>query len=534
MLIRYQRNSGRRIEEHAAQAEQLLTSSRDPGGDGCMALTETLLIDGRTAPWTRIRLLLENNQSGAIKRVLPFLPPADAERVTQAVERPGAWLKANERDLAKHRDVAHLAIARLARDDPQLAARWAQLLDPHLTPEQRGQVWGRIGHIAAVRLLPEALQYYQRGGEWVGSAPHTARADEILEWHVRAALRGTALGPDWTTVRATVERMPDALRREPAWRYWHARALLAEGEAGARLEEARATLAAIANQFSFYGKLAAEELGQPIEIPPRPEPPSPELVAAFEGNEALERALLLLDQGMRFEASREWSWAIRTANFGRGLNDRELLALAEFARRRGAFDRMIAASERTRAEVDFAQRFPAPHRERLAYHATAVGIDEPWVYGLIRQESRFAANARSVVGAQGLMQLMPATARYVARRVGMSDYTPARIHEPDVNLRLGVNYLRLVADDLDGHPVLASAAYNAGPSRPRAWRAALPAAVEGAIFAETIPIPETREYVKNVMSNTVYYALLFNGSSRSLKERLGVIAPKAAGKTELP
>ena len=164
----------------------------------------------------------------------------------------------------------------------------------------------------------------------------------------------------------------------------------------------------------------------------------------------------------------------------------------------------------------------------------AAGIDETWVYGLIRQESRFIQDARSSVGAQGLMQIMPSTARYVARRVGMSDYHPGRIVELETNLRLGTNYLKLVYDDLDGQPVLASAAYNAGPNRARAWRASLPRAVEGAIFAETIPFNETRDYVKKVMANAVTYAAIFEQPNVSLKAMLGSVAPKAAGISELP
>jgi soluble lytic murein transglycosylase len=494
MLSRYQRNAGRRIQDLAREAEHVLINTREAGGDGCWALTEALLVDKRTSPWLRLRALVETNQSvAAIKRLLPYVTDADANHVLLAVERPTQWLKENERKLDQQLELAHIAIARLARDEPQQAARAAELIDAQLSAEQRAQLWGRIGHIAALRLLPETLSYYERGGELVGVAPHTARADEVLEWQVRAALRGTKPGPDWALVRETIERMPPALRRNEAWVYWRARALLAdsgsERDTIADAMQAHTALRTLATQFSFYGKLAAEEIGQPIAIPPRAEPPTAETIAAFEGNAGLERALKLLEVGMRIDASREWSWQIRLANGGRGMNDRELMALAEFARSRGAIDRMIAASERTREAFDFTQRFPSPHREELTRHTQVVGIDENWVYGLIRQESRFAANARSDVGAQGLMQLMPTTARYVARRVGMSEYTPARINEPNINLRLGVHYLRLVADDLDGNPVLASAAYNAGPSRPRAWRAALLGPVEGAIFAETIPIP---------------------------------------------
>ncbi len=318
--------------------------------------------------------------------------------------------------------------------------------------------------------------------------------------------------------------MPAELQRDPAWTYWYARALSADG----RHADAQALYRTIAGRYEFYGKLASEELGEPIVLPPRAAPAAPERVASFERNAGLRRSLKLYELGLRLEGAREWNWQTR------GMDDRQLLALAQFARNMGVIDRMISTSDRTREEFDFAQRFPSPHREQLAAHADAAGLDETWVYGLIRQESRFTADARSSAGAMGLMQLMPTTARYVARRVGMNDYAPARITELDVNLRLGTSYLRFVLDDLDGHPVLATAAYNAGPRRPRAWRATLARPVEGAIFAESIPFNETRDYVKKVMSNSVYYAALFENKAQSLKARLGVIVPKAAGGTGLP
>ncbi len=196
---------------------------------------------------------------------------------------------------------------------------------------------------------------------------------------------------------------------------------------------------------------------------------------------------------------------------------------------------MISTSDRTKTEFDFSQRFPAPFRDSLIQYSAPLGLDENWIYGLIRQESRFITDARSSVGASGLMQLMPATARYVAKRLNVANFTPARVNELDVNLQLGTGYLKMVLDDLDGSPMLATAAYNAGPGRPRAWRASLSKPVEGAVFAESIPFNETRDYVKKVMSNSVYYAALFdNKAPQSLKARLGTIAPKAAGSTELP
>ena len=169
-------------------------------------------------------------------------------------------------------------------------------------------------------------------------------------------------------------------------------------------------------------------------------------------------------------------------------------------------------------------RYLAPYRDALGENARARQLEEAWVLGLVRQESRFISEIKSSAGAAGLMQLMPATAKWVARRMGMQDYSWARVTDTGVNAALGTYYLRHVLDDLDGSPVLAAAAYNAGPGRARRWRDARP--LEGAIYAETIPFDETRDYVKKVMSNTMYYAALLGGQPRSLKARLGVIAPR--------
>jgi soluble lytic murein transglycosylase len=122
----------------------------------------------------------------------------------------------------------------------------------------------------------------------------------------------------------------------------------------------------------------------------------------------------------------------------------------------------------------------------------------------------------------------------VARKIGMSDYHPARVTDMNVNIEIGTNYLNMVLKDLDGSQALATAAYNAGPGRPRAWRSTLSRPIEGAIFAETIPFSETRGYVKNVLSNATYYAALFEGKPQSLKTRLGVVAPKGYVPSELP
>jgi len=232
----------------------------------------------------------------------------------------------------------------------------------------------------------------------------------------------------------------------------------------------------------------------------------------------VQRTLALYRMGLRNEALEEWRWVVRN------LNDRELITAAEVARRNEMYDRAIGAADKTVNVHDFSLRFLAPYREVLQEHILEHGLEEAWVYGLMRQESRFVSSAKSNVGAAGLMQVMPATARWVASKLGLKSYRNKLIHQLDTNLRLGTYYMKSVLSQFDDSPVLATAAYNAGPRRAREWRGDRP--MEGAIYAETIPFEETREYVKKVMSNTMYYAIQFNAPLRTLKKRLGVVPGK--------
>jgi soluble lytic murein transglycosylase len=165
--------------------------------------------------------------------------------------------------------------------------------------------------------------------------------------------------------------------------------------------------------------------------------------------------------------------------------------------------------------------------------AQPMGLDIAWAYGLIRQESRFVKSAKSSVGASGLMQIMPRTASYVAKKMGMQGFSLANLNDTRTNIALGTHYLNMVLSNLGGSQTLATAAYNAGPSRPRSWRASLERPVEGAIFAETIPFSETRGYVKNVLANATWYAAQFENKPQSLKARLGSVAPRDANLSEL-
>jgi len=270
-------------------------------------------------------------------------------------------------------------------------------------------------------------------------------------------------------------------------------------------------------------------MGQKITVPARPAPLTPEEKDGALQNQILARALQAISLGIRPEGVREWNYAAAFAKPG-GMSDRELLAAAQLACDREVWDRCINTSERTRAEFDIDQRFPMPFRESVVRRSREIELDPAYVYGLIRQESRFVMDARSNVGASGLMQVMPATARWTARRLGMAGFAPEQLNDRDVNIAIGTGYLKLVLDDFGGSMPLAAAAYNAGPGRPRNWRNG--PVVEAAAWAENVPFNETRDYVKKVLANTTLYAAVLSGQPQSLRARLGMVGPRDAALPE--
>jgi soluble lytic murein transglycosylase len=465
--------------------------------------------------WARLRRTLEANQPAEARRTAALLPSMSSrfDAGLSAIASDPAKFLSTQKPEAKTRSTVELflyAITRLARSDAARAATLLEKFSGPLAKENQAYAWTQIGLYGGMQHEPEAVTWFRQARE---AKPALALSDTQAAWKARAAMRAQ----DWPMVREAIEAMSAGERRESGWRYWQARALAATGHP----DGARILRESLARELGFYAVLAAEELG--INAAPQWQaaykPNRAELDAAL-ARPAMQRTLALYRLDMKTEGFREWSLAMR------GLNDQELLAAAEVARQASIPDRAIGAAVRTLSVHDFAQRFPTPHRSDLQATARANRLDEAWVYGLIRQESRFMADARSRVGAMGLMQLMPATAKWAAGRVGMKNLDLNRVNDVPVNLSLGSYYLRHVLDDL-GHPVLATAAYNAGPGRAKRWRAAQP--LEGAIYAESIPFNETRDYVKQVMTNAWYYAHRFGGSKVSLKEMMGKVPGRAGG-----
>ena len=481
--------------------------------EGCGKLADELAARGKVPPtlvWHRVRMLLGLGQVTPARTMLAYLPAGetvDEAMLNTAATAPKKLLAAIPEDLSQRttREMVMFAVVRLARTDVRGAVEvMRKSLGERLPVADRKHVWGYLAFEGARRHYGEAM-------EWYALAADTPLTDEQLAWKVRAALRAG----DWRAVRDGVDRLSVAAHEDDAWSYWYGRALAAQRNA----EGARAYFLRISSNPTFYGVLAAEELGESMYLPPVTHVPSEAEIEKARRAPGVVRVLQLQRLNLRWDAYREWVFTVR------GMDDREKLAAAEIARRAEMYDRAINTADRTSSVHNYNARYLAPFREAFKAQAQAFDLEEAWVLGLVRQESRFIVNAKSSAGAQGLMQLMPTTARWVARKIGMKDFSPARVAETDTNITLGTSYLKMVLDDL-GHPVLASAAYNAGPGRARRWRDVKP--IEGAIFAESIPFNETRDYVKKVMANTMYYSALLEGKSVPLKQRLGMIPAKSA------
>lgn len=458
--------------------------------------------------WSRLRLALENGNIYGAKLLLSYLPAADrpdARLLESISKRPQRYLDKSPLLLKTRgqRELAIFAMYKTAESWPEIAADRLRRVAGKLSDTEREYAWAQIASVAARNLHAGALAWFKHAGRGMN--------DRQLAWYARAGLRAG----NWSEVLAAVTAMSETERSRASWRYWRARALASLG----RSAEANLLLAPLSNEFNFYGQLAAEDLGTAISSAPQTYHPSDDEVTAVAADRSIQRALALYRVGLRYEGALEWQWAIKD------YEDKQLLAAAVLAERNDWYERAIDTAERTVILHDFGLRYPAPYRKVVQDYSQQLELDEAWVYGLVRQESRFVHTARSSAGASGLMQLMPATARWVAKRLGMSGHHSTLTGAVDTNIGLGTYYLRQVLDSVDKHVVLASAGYNAGPRRARDWAASRP--LEGAIYIETIPFAETREYVKKVMNNTLYYARLFHQSDLSLRDRLGVVPAKS-------
>ena len=475
---------------YSKAAELVRVTGKLPAG--CTRLVESAAASGRlntNDAWRRVRGLLSNSQT------------TDARNLAAALGSPfeGGAQGATEYSL----------LSVIGKDARKSASATATLSDMEsgLSREQRSFAWGVLGHYhAQSQNMPTALSYYGRVSD------RKQLTDEQLEWYARAALRLQR----WDELASVIQHMPEKLQKDPTWQYWLGRSFAAQGKSSQAKEMYEK---AAASGRNFYAVMAGEELGRRINTRNNVSDADAKDVRRMSEDGAIKRALVLFknsqsngDSKMRRQAQAEWRFATRD------FNEDNLLTAAQVAFDNQFYDMAINSADRTDHKLNYKLRYISPFKDLTVRYASQAGIDPAWVYGLIRQESRFVMGAQSSVGAQGLMQVMPATAREIAGKIGMSS---SELYTMDGNIRMGTWYMADAKRRLQNNEIMATAGYNAGPGRARNWQASSP--LEGAIYAETIPFTETRDYVKKVMTNATYYASLFNEPQTSLKQRMGTV-----------
>lgn len=461
--------------------------------EGCNALLQNLAQQNALNPsraWRRVRGLISNGHI------------TDAGRLAAALGSP----LDSASGLGWQENLLRDIISPNAQKSPDVAAARLQSISGSLNREQSGFAWGVLGLVHAKNQnMASALQYYRQ-------AERSQLNDEQFEWYARAALRLQ----QWNELANIIQSMPAKLQKDPTWQYWLARSLAVQGNRGAAQNLYQQ---AAQSGRNFYALLATEELGQRVSTRNNVGTTPAANVKKLAQDGAIHRALSLYHTSkqennwkMRRQAQAEWRYATR------GMNEATLLAAAELAHQHEFYEMAINSAERTHHLLNYNLRYLTPFRDLVVSYGNQHGVDPAWVYGLIRQESRFVMGAQSGVGAQGLMQVMPATAREIAGKIGMDS---SELYTMNGNIRMGTWYMADARRRLQNNEVLATAGYNAGPGRARKWQAGN--SLEGAIYAETIPFNETRDYVKKVMTNAVYYASLLNEPKTSLKQRMGIV-----------
>lgn len=343
---------------------------------------------------------------------------------------------------------------------------------------------------------------------------------EEVEDYAQASIRFSR----WTDVANAIGAMDYKTQQQPIWRYWLARAYN-QGNINQK-QQARQIFSELAQNNDYYGLLAKDQIGQRFDrLPTNPSPTANDYNRlAQDAN--FRRAFTLYNlSAIPSYTNREWNWAVRTA---RERGDIPLVvAAAQTATNMGWYDRAIYAIDSGDDSIpNSALAFPMPFQSSVLSHSQRYGVDPAWVYGIARQESRFNVGAKSGVGAGGLTQLMPDTAKYVARKLGES-YDAGRVAQADTNIRYGTYYMSDILGKLGGQQVLATAGYNAGPNKAKTWQPDL-GSLPADQYVESIPYPETRNYVKAVMENATNYNVLLGGANTPISQRMGVVPSKLA------
>lgn len=474
----------------------------------CAPVLSAAFAQGLLTPqrvWDRIERAADARKTGTIEASATWLAGADAtsaKRIAEALRSPTALLgKANTfADTSRNREAISRALVRLARrQSTKATTNWQSLSKQFkFSQDQRDRVLAALALYNAVDFGPDATAR-------LAALPAAAQTDATREWRVRIAV----VNGDWKAAETALNALtPDQMQHDE-WRYWQARVAQKLGHNAA----ARDDYTALARQATFYGYLAADRADLPYSICPETITADATAERRIEAIPGFARAFEFFALGMLRPARREWSRAFPDLSLSQ---QRQAAALAS---RRGWYDRAIFAFGKSGDLQYYALRFPLADKDRVITAAREAGIDPAWAFAIIRAETAWQPDARSGADARGLMQLLPSTAKMIARRSDLPYDGAGSLYDPAINIPLGTQYLAKLATRYNGSPWLASAAYNAGPGNAKRWLDAR-GNLDPEAFILAIPFNETRDYVTRVLSFTTLYDWRLHGTSVPLTSRL--------------
>ena len=443
--------------------------------------------------WHRIEKAFKARRPSLAKYLAKKLNDKDRELVNEwykAHRHPAKRLPklAKQDDTQINRKIIIHALHRLARKNSlQAKTQWDGIKSKfQFDEEQKDRINKRIA-------LSSAYQHKAVSKQLLQQLPDKLKSDNVHLWLARIHLRDE----DWIGLIKTITAMPEHLKSESEWVYWLARAY---GSAGHEVKSAD-IYTGLANRSTYYGFLAADKISVDYQINQQQAAADTSFTEQqlLDKSEHLLRARELFFLDRLLDARREWFQGIRK------LNQQEIKQAASIASTWKWYDNAIKTVAKTKHRSDYDLRFPMPFKQQVMLNVEKNNLDLSVIYGVMRRESLFDPLAKSRVGALGLMQLMPSTARRVAKSLGMKKPRQNDILSVSNNIKLGTRYFKTVLNRFDKNVSLAAAAYNAGPGNVKKWlpeKETLPAD----LWVETIPFKETRNYVQAVLA----YATIFD------------------------
>jgi soluble lytic murein transglycosylase len=454
----------------------------------------------------RVERLLDNGQA-AFARIVAARLPSDAaapllERA-DFIEHPARMLDAFVRDPSGDvsASVVRDAWSRLARNSPDEAlARYAALVERAPTREDARELELALAKGLAWDRRPEALEHFAR-------VPDEALDEVGREWRARAAM----WAGDWDVVGATIAAMPATRQSDWPWLYWAGRAAEQRGDRDIARTLYTATLAG----DNYYSALAAARLGEGLVPRLEPIPRDAAAVAAIAAIDAFRRVRELTLVGLRDLATTEWHYGYAR------LPEAQRLQAVHLAAQWEIHDVAVAAATSHGRFNDYTLLYPRPFAGEVGVAAKLAAVDPQLVYGVLRQESLFRADAASTAGALGIAQLTPATARETARRWKLPAPNRADLFDPSTSITLGAARLAELLERFDAQVPVALGAYNAGEAAAAKWLP--PSAIDSDVWIENIPYNETRAYVRRVLWHRLVFQWLETGRPQDTRSWLGKI-----------